>query len=324
VGQETDSYFDRLVAAFEAAGVDPGGDPELLERLDLLAEGDYVAPEVDMSDTTAPGPHGPVPVRVHRPLQGEALSLLVWCHGGAFAFGDLDMPEADLVAREVCDQAGAVVITVDYRLAVDGVHYPVPLDDVVAAWEWAVAQADVWGIDEQQRHLGGGSAGANLAAGAALRLRDTGGPLPGSLALMYPVVHPTLPEASAELTGKLREASRFMVFGPDLLEPVVENYLGAPAAAATAYAMPGLADLQGLPPTLVVTCEYDGLRASGEAFVDALTLAGVKVESHLAPAVTHAHLNTPGLAEARRTLADLAGWVAGRCHPAGAGRTVEG
>ena len=68
-------------------------------------------------------------------------------HGGAFMMGDLDMPEADRTAREVCARAGAVVVSVDYRLAVGGVHHPVPLDDGVAAVRWVRDNAAELGVD---------------------------------------------------------------------------------------------------------------------------------------------------------------------------------
>lgn len=105
-------------------------------------------------------------VRVY-PATNPNGSGLVWAHGGGFAFGDIDMPEADFVARTLA-AAGTVVVSVDYRLATDGIHFPVPLDDVVAAWEWASKRRGELGIDRLA--IGGASAGGNLAAAAALRL----------------------------------------------------------------------------------------------------------------------------------------------------------
>jgi acetyl esterase/lipase len=74
------------------------------------------------------------------------------------------MPESDMVARELSHRAGAVVFAVDYRLAVEGVTYPVPHDDVVAAWRWAVDEAQRLGVEPRRIALGGASAGGNLAA----------------------------------------------------------------------------------------------------------------------------------------------------------------
>ena len=79
--------------------------------------------------------------------RADGRPCLVWAHGGGFLGGDLDMREADWTAREVCARAGAVVVSVDYRLAVDGVCYPVPHDDTVAAVAWVRDHAEALGID---------------------------------------------------------------------------------------------------------------------------------------------------------------------------------
>ena len=159
-------------------------EPALVTRMtDLqlaVADAQYVPPAVEVVAAAAPGPHGPVPVRVYLPSAGgQGLRpLFVWVHGGGWVEGDLDMGEADHTAREVSERAGAVVVSVDYRLAGEGVHYPVPLDDVVAAWRWSLQSAAAWRADPARAVLGGASAGGNLAAGAALRLQDEGGPDP--------------------------------------------------------------------------------------------------------------------------------------------------
>ncbi|MET0693794.1 MAG: alpha/beta hydrolase fold domain-containing protein, partial [Propionibacteriaceae bacterium] len=73
--------------------------------------------DVEVEDTAVEGPHGLVPVRVYRPGGGGKSSrCLVWCHGGGFIGGDLDMPEAHEVSRGIVGRTGAVVVSVDYRL----------------------------------------------------------------------------------------------------------------------------------------------------------------------------------------------------------------
>ncbi|MBB5136940.1 acetyl esterase/lipase [Thermocatellispora tengchongensis] len=256
---------------------------------------------------------GSCAVRVYTPeTDADGRPLFVWCHGGAWAAGDLEGPEADATAREVCVRADAVVVSVDYRLAKDGVHYPVPLDDVVAAYLWAVDKAKDLGADPARVTLGGASAGGNLAAGAALRVRDEGAPMPAALLLAYPCLHPELPPASPELQEKLDRLSPAAAFAPHLLTPIVENYLGAPISEATPYAMPGLADdLTGLPPTMIINDEYDGLRASGEHFARQLREAGVEVVLDTVPDVDHGHLARPALPQLEQTYADMARWVKG-------------
>ncbi|MDE0546612.1 alpha/beta hydrolase fold domain-containing protein [Microbacterium sp. C7(2022)] len=113
---------------------------------------------------------------------------LVWAHGGGFAFGDVDMPEGDWVARQLAAR-GTTVVSVDYRLApVSGAwasgrgdapraghHYPAASDDMIAAWTWACENASRLRIDITRLAIGGASAGANIAAGAVLRLLGRGG-----------------------------------------------------------------------------------------------------------------------------------------------------
>ena len=159
-------------------------------------------------------------------------------------FGDLDMPEADWTAREVCARTGAVVVSVDYRLAVGGVHHPVPLDDCVAATRWLRDSAAELGVDPARITVGGASAGGNLATAAVLRLRDEDGWLPAALIPVYPVLHPALPEPSPEVAALLDEVPPALRFTPEGTAGINANYLGG--QAADGYSFPALADLTGL------------------------------------------------------------------------------
>jgi acetyl esterase/lipase len=251
---------------------------------------------VEVRDDVAPGPHGPVPVRIYEPPAGERTgrACLVWAHGGGFLGGDLDMREADWTAREVCGRAGAVVVSVDYRLAVDGVCYPVPHDDTVAAIAWVRDNAADLGIDTDRITVGGASAGANLTAGAVLKLRDRDGWLPRTLVFVYGVAHPVIPAPSPALAAALAELPAIFAPQPGRRDDFLSvNFLGGPLSSADGYAMPALAVLDGLCPVLVVNAEYDDLRASGEAFTAALAVAGVDVRQVMIPGILHGFLNQP-------------------------------
>lgn len=113
--------------------------------------------------------------------------------------------------------------------------------------------------------------------------------------LLYPLLHPELPDPSEELAAKIEGLSPMLRPSPDLVRIVVENYLGGPVETATEYAMPGLAgDLSGFPPTLIVNSEYDGMRASAERFAAQLRDAGVDIEQTVEPGVYHGHLGRGG------------------------------
>ena len=145
---------------------------------------------------------------------GTGRPALLWIHGGGFMFGDLEMPEADWTAREVCARTGAVVVSVDYRLAVSGVHHPVPLDDCVAATRWLRDHTAELGVDPTRISVGGGSAGGNLSVATVLRLRDEDGWLPAALIPVYPVLHDALPAASPEVAALLDEVPPALRFAP--------------------------------------------------------------------------------------------------------------
>lgn len=270
-------------------------DPQMRARIMRFQAwpGDDV-PRVPTRAELVPTRAGGVPVRVYRPEGGGSdRPGLVWMHGGAFIGGDLDMAESDWTARELGARAGVVVVAVDYRLARGGVRYPAPHDDVVAAIRWTRDRAAELGIDPARLSVGGASAGANLAAGAALRLRDVDAWSPAALLLAYPPMHPVMPPRSAALAAAMAQVPELFQQRPQDRAVIAENYLGGPASAADGYAMPGKAELTGLCPTVVLKAEFDELRASGELFAAQLALAGVDVRSVTVRGVLHGFLNLP-------------------------------
>jgi acetyl esterase len=272
----------------------------------------YDAPAVAARMEEAPGPHGPVPVRIYALDQPGDAPGLVWTHGGGFIGGDLDMPEADWFARELVARAGIVVVSVDYRLCVGGVAYPVPHDDVVAAVRWVRENARSLGVGAGRLSIGGASAGANLAAGAALKLRDADGWQPAQLILAYPAAHAVIPSPSASLAALMTEVPPPLHFPPAVTHAFNMNYLGGPVSRADGYAFPALAALEGLGPVLVLNAEYDDLRASGESFSAALALAGVDVRQVQVKTMLHGFLNLPATIEPVSAALDLiAGIVSG-------------
>lgn len=297
---------------------DVRADPDKLRRFETFgAMGTTPTATLRIEQLQAPGPHGPVPVRVYRPEGADAARpALVWLHGGAFLGGDLDMPEADWVSREIADRADAVVISIDYRLAIGDVVYPVPHDDAVAAVRWVRDHAVDLGIDPGRISVGGASAGGNLAAGAALRLRDSDRWVPATLLLAYATVHAVLPPPSAGLSERMTEVPRVLRFLPADREFITRNYLGGPESGADGYAMPAHAVVDGLCPVVLVNAEYDDLRVSSEAFAAQLATAGVDVRQVMAPGMLHGFLNlTSALPPVDHALALMADVVAGAGVP---------
>lgn len=284
------------------------------------------ADSVRAIDSVVHGPHGPIPVRRYSPPPGsvpQGVTPIIWVHGGAFVFGDLDLPESHEVALALAG-AGYTVITVDYRLASipgprwpgrasapsRGVHFPVPCDDVVAVVR--ATQADFGdGVI-----LGGASAGACLAAAATLRLAEDDGPVVRGIFLAYGLFHASLPRRSAELRGRLRGRRKYTHL-PPLLNLVNLNYTRNRAALAHPHAFPGGHPLPGFPAALLIDAESDSMRASGEQFARELETAGRSVEYHVL-ADSHAFLNrphTPAFAEGIRLIIAWAGRLPGVTTP---------
>jgi acetyl esterase len=249
-------------------------------------------------DLTIETPYGPQPARAYRDDSAAASGRgLVWVHGGAFIGGYLDMPESNWVALELAAR-GIPVLAVDYTKCLGDAHYPVPSDDVIAAWEYALARsADLLGVDPAELALGGASAGGALTSGATARLRDGDGTVPAGLVLVYPLAHP-----DGEHPGTIPD--------PDAPHAQLSlNYAGSPEALNDPHIFAGLGTGRGFPRTIVVVCEHDGLRPSGEAFAALLGDAGVDVTLHLQAGADHAHINEPSDPTALPTIEAIAEWM---------------
>ena len=263
---------------------------------------------VDMTDVTIEGRHGDIPARGYRGSTSPSGAALVWVHGGGFVGGDLDMPEAHWVGVELA-RRGIPVLSVDYRKCLDGVHYPVPLEDVLDAWLWVTALEPGFGVTPDKLHLGGASAGAHLCAGVTKRLRDECGPLPASLVLAYPNLHAQSPPFSEELRAALAARRPDFVFTTDVMRSINLNFVGDEALLDDDYAFPANGEVSGQPPVFILNSEADSLRASGEAYGAQLVDAGVPVRVEHEPGTLHGHLNDPDSPAAQRSIERLASWV---------------
>lgn len=255
---------------------------------------------VDIVDRAVPGPQGapPVAVRTYRPGASAAvLPALVYLHWGGFVFGDLDT--VDATVTRLADQLGAMVVSVDYRLAPEH-PYPCALQDCFATLTWVAEHADELGVDPDRIGVGGESAGGGLAAALALLARDRQGPPLCFQCLVYPQLDDRLDTVSARSfvdTPKWNRASAQYSWS---------YYLGAgQATTVSGYAAPARApDLGGLPPAFVSVCEFDPLRDEGIAYARRLSAAGVDVELRNYPGTFHASVSIADAAVSKRMLAD--------------------
>ena len=263
-----------------------------------------------VEDLTVPAEH-PVPVRRYRPAgdADAARTTVVWMHGGAFLSGSLDMTEADLPCRAFA-RAGFTAVSVGYRLVpgpgarrrADAVRFPSPLEDCVAAWNWAVDQASPGGTV----FVGGASAGGALATTLTLRVRP--GRTPHGVVLGYPLLHAELPPLPAEVRHSVRGLRRLGTFTRRSVRWMGRNYVGPAGLARLPEAFPAPEQLAGFPPTLIVDSERDTLRASSHAFADALRAHGVPVTHAVEPGTRHGHLNRDDEA-AGRSVQRMVAWI---------------
>jgi acetyl esterase len=212
-----------------------------------------------------------IPVRIYRPTGTGPLPAHVFAHGGAFFAGSIG--ELDGLCGEYARDARCAVFSVGYRLAPEH-RWPTAAEVVYAVLDWVAGHAAELGIDSARLSLGGASAGGGLAAAVALMARDRGGPAVNFQLLETPVLDLTL-----SLPSINRFASGYLLTRA-WLRRGYEAYVPDEAQRRDGYASPLLAgDLSGLPPTFVLTAEFDPLRDEGEAYARRLSDAGVPVET---------------------------------------------
>ena len=265
-----------------------------------------------VQDTTVEGRGAAIRIRDYIPTATTVATPFLWIHGGGFTRGGLDQKESDAPARLLA-AAGRRVRTVEYRLAprfgLWSKVEPGPLPG-----RFPAAHHDVLDVADDLRRaiggpiaMGGASAGANLAAGAVLAMRDGGHEMPSSLVLAYGVFHAQLPDNPSierELAGPLAR----WLFNPNMVQQMHANYVGDDSLLTPGTAFPGGADVRGFPPTFILDAHNDRLRRSGSAFADELRAADVEVRQTVIPAM-HAFLDGPRKRGFAEGMAEIRTWL---------------
>ncbi len=231
------------------------------------------------------GPAGPIRLRLYWPnATGNAarpLPAIAYYHGGGHVIGGLDTH--DLIARNLCHGAEALVCSVDYRMGPED-KFPAAVEDSFAVLEWLQANAASLGADPARLGVHGDSAGANLAAVISLLARDKGGPALRLQSLVYPVADYTLSAPSYEKFG-----AGYGLLTRAAMVWFQQHYLRRPEDAQDWRASPiKAASLAGVAPAIIVTAECDVLHDDGEGYAEALRRAGVAVEYREYQGMIHA------------------------------------
>ena len=293
---DLDPVLQKVLEAFPFQLSTDGGPEAARQRFKDLPRGP-VHPEVEAHDRTIDGPAGPIALRVYRPpSEDAALPVVVFIHGGGWTVGDLDSYDGQ--ARMHAMGAGAVVVSVDYRLAPEH-PYPAAVEDVWAATRWVVENAGEIGADAGRLAVAGDSAGGNLAAVVAQSARDAGIAVRLQL-LWYPstTFDTSLPSFTENADAPILDLksckafSRWYVGDLDLSDPPVTL-------------IPARGELSGLAPAYIAVAGHDPLRDDGLRYAELLTAAGVPVDVHEAESLVHGYLGYAGIVPAATEALEL-------------------
>ena len=250
---------------------------EIANEMTRAMVADYPEPDgVPFEDRMVSSDAGhAIPVRIYWPPRTEgapARPFYLDIHGGGWWMGNGYPFHA--ASMNFAMESQAIVVSVDYRLAPEH-PFPAALEDCETVLRFIVREGEALGGDPTRIAIGGGSAGGNLSAALALKMRDESGP---KIAFQYLMVPATDLSDTREWVSYDEAAGRY-VLTVDGIRQMVDAYVPEPAERMNPYVSPLLdGDLSGLPPALVVTALFDPLRDQGEAYARRLEDAGNRVE----------------------------------------------
>ena len=247
----------------------------------------------EVRDLELPGPAGPIGARLYRPAGlAEPAPLIVYYHGGGHVICDLDTHEQP--CRFLANETPALVLSVDYRLGPEH-RFPAAVEDSLAAFAWAHAEAAELGADPDRIAVAGDSAGGNLATVVCQLAAAGEGPAPAFQALIYPVT-----DYSSKRPSYTTYAEGFFLTRAEM-DWFRDNYFATAADRSDPRASPILAeDLSGVAPAHVVTAGFDPLRDEGEEYAAAMRAAGVATTLTREPDLVHGFINAVGLSDRSR------------------------
>jgi triacylglycerol lipase len=243
----------------------------------------------------------PIPLIVYTPnVDAGPRPAILDIHGGGFVLGAAAMN--DQQNRRLCSELGAVVVSVDYRLAPDH-PYPCAVEDCYGAAIWLQEAAETRGVDPKAVAVIGASAGGGLAAALALLMRDRGRPPFRGIVLLSPMLDDrTCLSEAHPLRGRVSWTPANNRFGWSAL-------LGGPPGGGevSPYAAPARCEsLAGLPPAFISVGALDLFLDEDLAFARRLIDAGVRTEVQVYPGAFHGFARFAPAARASRRATDEA------------------
>lgn len=242
-----------------------------------------------------PGPTADLPIRIYRPTDSQSAQTIVYFHGGGWVLNFLDIYDASL--SRLANQSGATIISVNYQKAPEH-PFPIPFDDCYATLLWVLNNAETLHLDSRNIGVAGDSAGANLAAGVALKARDNGIDLAFQL-LIYPCNDRNFETASYQ------ENATGYGLSTQAMKWFWEQYLQGDTHDANPYAIPARADsFKGVAPAIIITAQYDPLLSDGENYAQLLRADGVSVSYQSYEGMIHGFFTNLAVTPTAKTAID--------------------
>ncbi len=258
------------------------------EKPEVLSVSDITLPEITIQSSKVT-----TPLRIYTPNKEDNLPIILMIHGGAWVGGNLDTH--DYMARYLCRETQALVVSIGYLNAPEGKH-PIPLEECYAALLWIGRHAKDYHADLTRLAVIGDSSGGNMAAALCLMVRDRKGPAINLQVLINPA-----PDLSCGGTitpqGDALDSMRWQAM----------HYTTHPQDVYNPYVSPLLAkDLSCLPPALILLAEKDSLRDDGQKYADRLSTAGVTTTVYIQAGTDHLAGNAARASEAARESLNVA------------------
>lgn len=221
-----------------------------------------------------------IPARLYHPVQRDpATPVFVFFHFGGGVVGNLET--CDAFCTILANEIKGSVLSIEYRLAPEH-KWPAGLDDAIAAYKWAVANAEKLGGPAGKAAVGGDSMGGNFTAILAQDMKRTGGPAPVVQLLIYPATDIASEHPSMTIYGDAFPLTRAT------MDWFMANYIPEGVDHKDLRLSPAYEkDLSGLPPALVYTAGFDPLVDQGNDYAQKLKAAGVRVQHHCFDSLNH-------------------------------------
>jgi acetyl esterase len=243
-----------------------------------------IEPGVTIYHRFVTSPTADLPLRIYVPDESDGpFRGMVYFHGGGWFAFNIAMYDAQLTS--LAKKTNSIIVSVNYQKTPEH-KFPIPFDDSFSALEWLFSNAEEWNIDKDKIGVAGDSAGGNLAAAVALKTRDTYGSVLAYQLLIYPCngvdFNTESMQAYSKGYGTTRAGIRW----------IWDQYLNSDEDLINPYAVPHSSkDFSGLPPTVLITAEFDVLRDDGRAYAEKLKNAGVTVSYRDFSGMIHGFFN---------------------------------